>query len=416
MKKAIYLKTNRIEDWAIDNLHIWMKIAVSLEYDAYIICDNDHLCDLISGMEFSENFTIIRSIRDQEVKPIVEKVTVPRWHKAAYAHLTTFFHAKKMGYDWIWNIDADDTLFCLPIDRVVDCLKQVEEYAIEKRIDCFSLDMWYSKLGGTDWSFGITYSNAQIDWGRIIREYSANYQTGGLLNENIDNYFHYLRKSGAAKIETWYLENLRFIHFAVDMMRRFVQSGVYHWKDGVLYSPIAGLFGEMNEVDRFCIVPDTIKFDIGITDEESKKTVLYCSRDGHERSLFPHNSWTDIEGRKIVLLRQKEFNVNKFGKEDVGYILFGAGSFCLYHLPIIQKYNRIRFVADNNEEKQGEIISGVKCIAKEEIMDIENSVVVIMTGDLNSSDEISKQLSLTGIKSIHIKEWERAVFADDIFM
>ncbi len=414
MKKAIYLKVNRTDEWAIDNLHVWMKISLALGYDTFIICDNDQLKKRISEMEFSYRVTFLESIKTPEVKSLVEKITIPKWNNAAYAHLTTFWQSRDK-YDWFWNVDADDTLFCLPIDRTVQVFKQIEEYAIDKGIDCFSLDMWYSRLQGKDWSFGITITNGGLDWEQLISKNSHDYQTNDNSRINIDNFFYYLRCQNEAKIETWYCENLRFVHYSTDMIRKLIQSGIYHWKDGVLYSPLSSAFGEMGEVSRFPIVSDTIKFDISISDDETRKFMMYCLKDGHARACFPYVSWTSVEAETAVLHRQQVFNLNRFGRKDVEYILFGAGWFFETHFECISKYNQMRFVVDNNPDKQNSIQKGLNCISLQALDTHKNVGVIIMLADDHAIKDVSAQLEDVGIKCSSYKEWEDAVFCDDLF-
>lgn len=414
MKKAIYLKVNRLDEWAIDNLHVWMKISLAFGYDTFIICDNEQLKKKIEVMEFSYRVTLLESIKTDDIKKIVERITIPKWNNAAYAHLTTFWHSRGT-YDWFWNIDADDTLFCLPIDRTVYALKRVEEYAINNKMDCFSLDMWYSKLQGKDWSFGITFTNGRLDWEKLINKNIINYQTDYNSRINIDNFFYYLRCNDEAKIETWYCENLRFVHYSTDMIRRLFQSGIYHWKQGTLYSPLSSALGDMREVSEFPIANDVIKFDISITNEETRRFMMYNLKDGHARACFPYVSWADIESYSAVLHRQQLFNLKHFGCEEIEYILFGAGWFFEQNLDCINKYNKLRLVVDNNPEKQNRMHKGLKCISISDINIHSIFSVIIMLADERSIKDVSEQLKNAGIKCASYKEWKDAVFSDDLF-
>lgn len=146
MKKAIYLKTNRTEDFAYQNMERWLEIASLMDADCYILCDKEDIINQLEGkFLLLEGVQFIRSIKSEELKAIVDNIAVESWHNAAYAHLTTFVHAGQTGYDAFWNIDADDTQFCLSAERTLEALEKTEQYAIQEGIDCFSLDMWRTK-------------------------------------------------------------------------------------------------------------------------------------------------------------------------------------------------------------------------------------------------------------------------------
>lgn len=416
MKKAIYLKVNRACTWAMDNIHRWLKISITLGYDTFIVCDKPDLKEKIEELEFSMYAHFIKSIIREPSSSLVKSITVPRWNAAAYAHLTTLIHPKDKGYDYVWNIDADDTFVCLPVDRAVELLTRVENYAQEKSIDFFSLDMWYSRLNGDDWSFGITYQNCKTDWVEVIKENSVNYVTDEISHGNIDNFFFHLREIKAVNIETWYAENLVFAHYSDDFLKCMVQSGLYHWKSGKELSPISSIFPDIDKVCRTDIQNDVVKIDIGITDHETAKTLLYYSGDGHLRNRYGGLVWGDVEGKKIVDLRQKSLNKTVCGDEDVTYVVFGTGEFFNKNISRLQIYNRIGFVSDNDSQKWGKSYKGLQCISPEQLKKIKCCVVIIMVFSEETTKEISKQLGLMNISSIPFKMWEKNVYKDDEFI
>ncbi len=63
-------------------------------------------------------------------------------------------HAKENGFKAFWNIDADDTCFCLSPKRMTELLSTTEHYACSNNIHIFSLDMHRSALEGQHWSNG----------------------------------------------------------------------------------------------------------------------------------------------------------------------------------------------------------------------------------------------------------------------
>lgn len=415
-KKAIYLKANRMEAWAIDNLHRWMKTSYMLGYDTFIVCDNDTLTAYIKKMEFADEVTVIKSIKKQKERTIIEKITIPQWNNAGYAHLTTFVHAICNKYDWFWNVDADDTFFCLPVDRTVQLLKEVEEYAEEKRIDVFSLDMWFSRLNGEDWSFGVTYTNGCVDWEKLILESMKNYTIEYGSRVNIDNFFFYLRSNKKACIESWYCENLIFVHYNVDFIKHFIYGGVYHFKNGTIFYPVANIFPSLN-VQEVLINEEVARLDIDIDEKEISKTILYYSDDGHVRSKHGLITWEDIEGSKIISRRQTEFNIRKFSRENPMYVLYGIGKCFKDYFNVISKVNDISLVADGNAENWGwKYNDKVVCINPKDIRNLDNVVVIITIYNIDIANEIIDKLNSWGIKAAHIKEWERAVFCDNKFI
>ena len=164
-KCAFYLKVNRNEGYTIRNLRHWLEIIREFgdEADHYIFCDSPMLKDKIV-QTFSIVYPgiediIIGCIFSKEASFIIKNVTNERWKMAGYSHISTFIHARDHGYSRFWNIDADDTRFCLSPVRCRELLLEAERHAITDQIDCFSLDMHTSLIGsGKHWSFGITIS------------------------------------------------------------------------------------------------------------------------------------------------------------------------------------------------------------------------------------------------------------------
>lgn len=282
-KCAFYLKINRIEGYTIRNLRHWLEIIQKFNntVDYYIICDNQILKDKVID-NLSDTFpqikeTMMESIIDEETDYVIGKVTDERWKMAGFAHISTFIHARDNGYDRFWNIDADDTRFCLSPDRCRQLLLEAERYAVDKKIDCFSLDMHTTLIGsGKHWSFGVTYTNNEPDWSRIMK----NACNGDIGTEdscpNFDRFFRYIRNNtNDAKIESFYVENLKFLHYSNDFFWRLYDSALFHWKDGYLTLPVlyygVGLHDEKAHME---IEPIVIKLDIGISDEETVNSML----------------------------------------------------------------------------------------------------------------------------------------------
>ena len=212
-ENVFYLKVNRVEGYTLRNLRHWLRIvdAYGINTFYYIICDNENLKKRILD-EFSHEYPdmekrFLQSRFDEELKYITDRVTDQRWEKAGYAHLTTFMHAKELGHVRFWNIDADDTRFCLSADRCKQLLIAAEDYAIENNIDCFSLDMHTSIIGsGRHWSFGITYTNNQVDWLNLMTQHCGDDLSVEDPCCNVDRYFRYIRNNVPdVRVESFYV-------------------------------------------------------------------------------------------------------------------------------------------------------------------------------------------------------------------
>lgn len=283
MDKAFYLKVNRNEGYTLRNLRQWLAIVKSYGDSVayYVVCDNTLLKERILN-EFSGQYpeikgAILGSIKNAESSYIVSNVTNKRWEMAGYAHITTFLHARDNDYKSFWNIDADDTRFCLDIERCKELLDAAEEYAKENKIDCFSLDMHASLIGsGKHWSFGITYTNNRVNWLQLMKEICKENLDNEDRCPNFDRFFRYFRNNHkGVRIENFYGENLKFFHYSNDFFWRISESALFHWKDGYLTLPLLYYgVGLKNRKSRMPIESIVIKLDIGITDEESTISML----------------------------------------------------------------------------------------------------------------------------------------------
>ncbi len=274
-----YLKINRKEEYTFPNLQKWMDVISSIpESKIYIICDELGLEDAVRNrVSHDQEIEFIESERtDPEVQSIIKGFSNERWENAGYAHITTFYHARQNGFDRFWNIDADDTFICLPHGRVVELLTNVEKKAVTDQIPLLSLDMWYSKSCVKHWTFGISFTDNSLDWFSIMRDHlkDENY-LGGAYPPNMDGYFSYLRGlTGDLRIDSFYAENLRFLHYSNDFFRRPWASGFYHWKDGKLSFPILRDCFGIDNLGTVVIPDEVIRIDIGITDEEAQRILI----------------------------------------------------------------------------------------------------------------------------------------------
>ena len=283
-KKAFYLKINRNEGYTIRNLRHWMETIKTYDnVDYFIICDSKELCkkvldDLSTSFPDIEN-RIMKSIINDETRFIIDRVTNERWHMAGYAHISTFVHARDNGYDCFWNIDADDTRFCLNPGRCHELLDEAEKYALSYNIDCFSLDMHTTLIAsGHHWSFGVTFTRNDRDWISVMEEACQNDVSIEDQWPNIDRFFRYIRNHvEGINIESFYVENLKFLHYSNDFFWRLNVSALFHWRDGFLTLPILYYgVGLQNEKSHMKIDPIVRKLDIDVTDEETVFSMIHA--------------------------------------------------------------------------------------------------------------------------------------------
>lgn len=269
-----YLKVNSYSFYTIKALQHWIDIIHYFNGDFIIICDNNKLKRyILKNVKFyNENIKFIQSIKEP-LKNIVREIITGFWANAAYAHLTTFFHAKKNGIKNFWNIDADDTIIAAPPQEVAHFLQQVEQYAIENDISLFSYDMWRSRTRSKAWTFGVTYTrniNQLIDKFKIAdRRWQEEYKNCDQAL-NIDWFCTYLRDNHLAKIETFYTENCYFLHmgdFIFDPVGKFIS----YFKNKTVNYPLINTLYNNHEMGQIPIANDSIFVNSSITEESSSK-------------------------------------------------------------------------------------------------------------------------------------------------
>lgn len=273
-----YLKINRKEEYTFQNLKKWLGVIYGImDAKAFIICDDAELEREVRSRISSEiMLEMMESERnDPEVRYIVQGFANKRWENAGYAHTTTFYHARENGFKKFWNIDADDTFVCLPDERVRELFAAAEDKAVKYGIPILSLDMWYTKSMTGHWTFGITYTDNSIDWFRKMKGHIADKEYGLAGHPpNMDGYFTYLRSIGDIRIESFYAENLRFLHYSNDFFRRPWASGFYHWKNGKLSFPVLRECFGIEHLGMVDIPREVIRLDMDIRDEEAREAMI----------------------------------------------------------------------------------------------------------------------------------------------
>lgn len=266
---VFYLKVNRnIEDTFIC-LQYWINIISDINADFYIVCDNKDLkLKILEKIQFkNSNIKFIKS-KIKPFKKIVKKQKLhKKWERAAFAHLSVFLHAKENNIQNFWNIDADDALLLTEVKNAVNIIKQAEIYADNKGLNAFSFDFWATKTKGRHWSFGITYIRNNVDYFDAINKNIINWEDYKNFTSvhNIDWIFSSLKDKSILNLESFYVENLYFLHwgrFFGDMKNSYISV----WNNGEMFYPIWNIFK-----DKRCIhkIPENIvKFDFGIQQED----------------------------------------------------------------------------------------------------------------------------------------------------
>lgn len=398
MKKAMYLKINRTEEFAFRNLSRWIDASYLLNANCYILCDDNNIVKKIHNeLLLSGSCEFIKSEKSLLNKKIVEKTANRNWENAAYAHITTFAHAQANKYDNFWNIDADDTMICLPIDRIVELLQCVELCAENKSIDCFSLDMWRTKWKGQHWSFGVTYTKGRLNWIEKLLEYCDDDEYKNIknaMNYNIDCFFSYLKNVSNIKIETFYFENLKFIHYSNDFFKGLISSAFYHWKEGKLSYPIIHECVGLDEMSSYDVYSDIIKLDIGIKEEEAKNVLTYYSRDGREFKGYV--DWSNIVNKELFAIKKKLYMQNY--DDNCQIVCFGVGNCFENNIEKILCIYDLKYVCDNDPAKWGKKFeNGIVCISPDDLIKLDNILVIILIYSKSVAITIANQLEEIGI-------------------
>lgn len=260
-------------------LHHWINIAAASRGNYCIICDKPNSIKKIFALVPFENceVKIISSNKHVISKRFLKNICHPVWEKACLAHLTTFWHAKKYGIMNFWNIDADDTSFFLPPEKIAPLLAKVREYSISHNVSIISLDMHRTRYCGQHWSFGVTFVNsasitvdflikAKTEFWKKNYKYIFDSEFGCL--SNLDWFFTYLKDSGKLKIETFTLDDVYFIHWGACNT-----NGLYLMlqisKERKMIYPFFNTIFPCNGYTEIPLYSDVINFSSDFAKEES---------------------------------------------------------------------------------------------------------------------------------------------------
>lgn len=401
---VFYLKINRDNNYSITNFMHWLKATMLYEGAiTYVICDNPKLQQRIESQYYidKKRVVFIESERNESsMNEVLDDICCcTKWIRVGQAHLTAHWHAKMNCYSYFWNIDADDTFMCLSSLRIVSLLKMVEEFSKENSIDVIGLDMWRSMSAhekwskGINWSLGITFINNNLDWIDIFSKYSPEYKNEMCIDEydndvNLDWYFTYLKYKNAARIETFYFEKMKFMHFYDCFFDYPHLSMLCQWENGKIHYPLLSSCFESRNYGTIPIADDVIRFDMNITNDESLVAMIAYSK---ERFAFAMDLYDErLEIDHIMT----EYNTKLLKDSNCSQIIcWGAGTFFRRNYKLVKKAIDLKYVCDNDPTKWGkEMVENIYCISPEDLKKENDAYIVIMTDDIFRAFKIAKQL------------------------
>lgn len=266
-----YLKVNLNNKYSMKALQQWIDIVNCMNADFIIVCDSNKLKNsILKNIKFyDENIKFTKSLR-KPLKNIVKNIVTGFWANAAYAHMTTFFHAQKHDIKEFWNIDADDTIILAEPSKVSEILHSAQIYAQTNNVSLFSFDMWRSRTRSKAWTFGITYTRNVNNFIKNFKNANKSWQKDYIDVDqalNIDWYCTFLKNTGFAKIETFFVENCGFIHLG-DCIFDPVGKFICFFKENTVCYPILIDLYKNNSLGKILISDDCIKInsDIEIID------------------------------------------------------------------------------------------------------------------------------------------------------
>lgn len=270
---VFYLKVNRCEHFAFVSLQQWINIINELNADFYIVCDKKEVKEkILEKIVFkNSNIKFIKSAKNK-LKNIVKNIATPCWENATYAQLTTFLHADKNGMKSFYNIDADDTMFVCESKKAAQILLEAKKYADKNNIKAFSFDMHVTQFRNQHWSFGITYTRTDFNWMKLFnsnkdKKWQDIYIKNHNEQFNLDWFMTYLKTIYNDKIQTFYVENLLFIHWAT-LFCLHIGYSVQRTFNGYTLYPLFDYFNTDKQLSKVKIPAQVIKLDIGLTEKD----------------------------------------------------------------------------------------------------------------------------------------------------
>ena len=407
---VFYFKINTCSPYMLRNLRHWLSAMEAYGGgEAYLLCDREDVKAAVEA-EFPAPLPWLSSRSDPELRRITGAVCEERWTACGDAHLSTFFHAREQGFDSFWNIDADDTRMCVSPEKIARILREAEAAARREDLALFSLDMWYTQTLGRHWTFGVTFVR---DPAACIRAFSAHAADPAYfrmveerrLFRNVDAYATCLRDMvRALRAETFYVENLLFVHYAEDLLYKSVGSGVMQWSRGVQLLPLMYcLFGLRNQALHF-IRREEFRIDIGLDVREG--TVFLREASYPLQPLIPRKDavtfWDFFDTSRLSIHDYK----HRHGiHRDDPVVFFGLGPhFRCHYLSLTEEFHNILGYSDNDPRLWRDAMPGGReVLPPEELKDLPEKsktlVILCMSepADARQAGEPLKQMGFDRI-------------------
>lgn len=282
-QRIFYLKVHRPGLLAFYCIQHWIDTIFRLNGFIYFICDNKEMEESIFSPPYqcffyNENFKFIRSDKRTLTKYLRKLFSdtdkKSYWMRIGAAMFTPITHGYKMGYNEVYNIDADDIMLLVRPEKIAKALAMAETYAREKDLDCFNYDMFVSQSFGTHWSFGVVLNRnlgktikaikENADWKHnelIIKKHNIVY--ADKYNYNVDWFFTFLRDTSRLNFSTFYIENATVIHMPEIIMVPWWAFAIT-WHNGKITMPVLKyLYKEIN-FDELPIFKQSVKIDVHI--------------------------------------------------------------------------------------------------------------------------------------------------------
>lgn len=265
-----YLKVHLCHPYAFDSIQHWVDIVQACGGKAIFVCDSLKLRkQILKRVRFLGNDVQFIRSQTRRLLTISSRLVTPEWRKIAAAHLATFYHASKYHIDHYWNIDADDTMLVSEPEKIAEIIKAVQEDCEERGVQISSLDMWRSRSRGKQWTFGVTYTRNVTDvipyFSNSTDEWKNDYK-GVDCGLNLDWFITSLLDKKMLKIETFYVENLYFIHWCRDgnFLKNVMGTYLCYWCEDKVHFPFLEKIFNLEELGIVPIASDCKKYSFAL--------------------------------------------------------------------------------------------------------------------------------------------------------
>ena len=272
---VLCLQINREAPYTLDCIQMWLYIADQLGAEYYFLCDNFRLAHkVLKTCSFPDaDIRFIRS-KNLSIRKKAKRLCSQGAMMLTEAQMTPFYHAKEHGSSRFWKIDADDTMFLAPPEKIAAAMRTVATKAQSEGKAAVSYDMWFSHMAGQHWSFGVTYINGSVDFTNIFEDLKDKNWMGEMSEYtdwfNLDWFFTFLMKKREIRMGVFHIDECMFIHWG-DNLRNPYNSWISEFSNGELRYPILEYIYGKPEIGVKRIQAESWKICAGTSLEEGKK-------------------------------------------------------------------------------------------------------------------------------------------------